>query len=169
MLVLGATLVAGGAHAGGYFLNFSGTPSVMGCTDHSYVVGTGISYSWNLPSNNPAVHVTITAGTATVTDISDSLSGPSGTVNLPLLVANPFPTQTPPYPVTYTITPLIPGASSSSFSFVCGGAAGSNFTITNGASFGYTIPTLDPFWLIALVGLLWLVALRALRRASAAG
>jgi len=92
-----------------------------------------------------------------------TLPSSSGTVGLsgttPSFASTPFP-----YTFTHAGTPLIPGAPTSSASFLCASATGSNFVISNGGPFTFAaIPTLDREGILLLTGLLGASAIVLLR------
>jgi len=93
---------------------------------------------------------------------------PAASGNLPLTgSAGTFESTPFPYTFTYSITPQLPGATTSSFSFLCASTSGTNFTIINGAAFGEApISTLNQWGLLILAILLAAMAVVLLRRRS---
>ena len=155
LVLTSALLAAGTAAAQTYSTSFTGAPGSIACTNTSDTTTAGANFNWNLPSAATQLHAVVKAG---ATLVSDSV------VPLPVLAASgtapavgsvgPF-TSTPfPYTLTVSITPVISGATTSSFSFLCASAVGSNFTIANGAPFSTAVPTLDRWGLLLLATLL---------------
>ncbi len=158
-------LFGGAAAAQTYNITFSGAPSSIACTNTDFTLAPGVSYSWSLPSGATAVTVTGTANGAVIQ--SDKTEFGSATGSAPL-VGGPLPYASTafPYTVVYTLRPDLPGASASSFSFVCASATGTNFSFINGGPFTISIPTLDGWGLMALASLLATASIMLLRRRS---
>lgn len=155
LVLTSALLAAGEAAAQTYSTSFTGAPGSIACSNTSDTIAAGASYNWNLPSAATQLHVVATAGATLVSDsvVSLPVLAASGTAPVTGTVG-PF-TSTPfPYTFTTSITPVIAGATTSSFSFLCASAVGSNFTIANGAPFSTAIPTLDRWGLLLLATLL---------------
>ena len=160
-LALVGVLFASLVSAQSYYIAFAGTPGSIACTTTTFSLGPGVTYSWNLPPGG-LVDVVGTAGATIIASGVQSLGADSGTSPL---VGGPMPyTLTPfPYTVKYLLTPQIPGAGPSGFSFDCLSAVGSNFQIIGAGNYG-AIPTLSEWGLIALATLLAAASLVTLRR-----
>lgn len=160
-IMLCATVVS----AQSYFISFAGTPSSIACTNTSFAFGAGLTYSWNLPSASTPIQIVGKAGATIISSGPQTFPTASGSgpiIGGPTYGSTPFP-----YTVTYTLTPQIPGATTSSFSFLCASATGSNFTFANGGPFGIaSIPTLDRWELLMLVALLGVASVFLIRRRS---
>jgi hypothetical protein len=137
-----------------YSTSFTGVPGSITCTDTNISATPGLDFNWTLPSH-PVVHEVEKVGTTTVLDTTFPLPSESGSLvfsgSSPMYASTPFP-----YTFTISLTPEVPGATTSSLSFVCASATGTDFTIFNGAPFSIVlapIPTLgrDALFLLALV------------------
>jgi hypothetical protein len=162
-LSLAVMLFATAVSAQSFFIRFAGTPSSIACTNTSFTLGPGVTYDWNLPSASTPVHIVGTANGTIIQDVSNPFGSASGSSPLtggpPAFASTPFP-----FTVTYTLTPQVADATTSSFSFLCASATGTNFTFTNGAPFSILVPTLDRWGLLALTALLGAASLLVLRR-----
>jgi len=161
LLLVVAFAAAGEAAA--YSTSFTGAPASIACTDTSVTLASGLTLNWDLFSGNPGFRFVGTAGGVVVANATATLPGPSGST--PLGGVAIFPSTTQPYTFTYSITPELRGATTTSFSLLCSGGVGSAFTISNGAPFQIaSIPTLGTTALAALAALLGLTSLFLLRR-----
>ena len=133
-----AALTCGGAAAQSFFGLLSGVPSPITCTNTSFTVGPGLTYSWNLPAEELRVSVVSTFGVGGQNFNNTSIATAAGTAGtIPVqFTSQPFGPIAFPYTFTQTFTPVAAGSTSSSYSFRCAGPTGSDFTISNGAPFG---------------------------------
>jgi len=162
LLAAWVLLEAGQCAAQSFFVSFNGAPASIACTNTAVTLAPGLSVSWNLPPET-RIRVVETAAGNVIQDTVSTLPSPSGTVGLSGTV--PFTSTPYPYTFTYSGTPLVPGATTSSASFLCASATGTNFAISNGAPFTFgTIPTLDRWELFLLAALLGASAIVLFRR-----
>jgi hypothetical protein len=165
LLVLASALgVAGEVAAQSYHFSISGAPSNVICTPTSITTGPGIVITWNLPPGTlvrsiETINEWVEYEDVFVQDPPAGSFAPSGDVTT-------WPTPIAlPYTFATSITPLIPGAGTSSASFDCVGGFGTNFRISNAPPFTLAgIPTLTEWALAALVAILGALSLLVLRR-----
>jgi IPTL-CTERM motif len=164
-MALSLTLFGGVAAAQSYNITFAGAPSSIACSNTDFALGPGLTYSWSLPSATTKVLIVGTVGSTVI----QSSAAPFGTATgTGVVVGGPAPYASTPFPytVTYTLRPEAFGATTSSFSFLCASATGTNFSFNNGGPFTTSIPTLDRWGLFTLATLLAAVSLVLLRRRS---
>jgi hypothetical protein len=155
LVLLGfAAFTCGGAAAQSFFGRMSGAPSSITCTNTSFTVGPGLTYSWNLPAEELRATVVSTFGVGGQnfsTTTSVTAAGPAGTIPLQI-VPPPYGPIAFPYTFTQTFTPVATGGTSSSYSFRCAGPTASDFTIANGAPFGPARDYSDVYYIPAESG-----------------
>jgi hypothetical protein len=161
---LAITLLAAAVSAQSYFYRFVDAPNSIACTNTDVTLSTGQSFwteaTWNLPSDSTPVQFVFTAGSTIRNDLfplgqasGTSLWGP-GSIEAFSFTSTPFP-----FTVTLSATPQVPGAITSTRSFLCASATATNFTIANfiiadGGPVGVGIPTLGRWELLMLTALL---------------
>jgi hypothetical protein len=159
-----ALLLPGVCAAQTYSTSFTGVTPAITCTNTNITAGPGIDLNWNLPSGTQIVELQI-AGGSTVFEQSFPLPAPAGSEPFEGVSATYAPIAFP-YTFTISVTPKLQGATTSSISFLCASAAGTNFTINNGAPFNLAsviVPTLDR-WTLLLLAILVAVSTFALFR-----
>jgi hypothetical protein len=167
LMLASALMAAGESGAQTWSLSMSGAPASITCTNTSVTIAPGVNVTWSLPSAATQVHQVGTVGATTILDSLTGLPGPAGTLGIsgtpPSFASTPFP-----YTFKYTLIPVIPGfpgvPTTSSFSFLCASAVGTNFAIVNGGPFSTAIPTLSEWGLLLLATLLAASAVVLLRR-----
>jgi len=151
-LLFGSALLQPGVCAAQtYSTSFTGVAPAITCTNTNITAGPGIDLNWTLPAGTQLVELQI-AGGSTVFEQSFPLPTLSGSEPFNGVSATYAPIAFP-YTFTISVTPRLPGATTSSISFLCASATGTNFTINNGAPFtltGVSVPTLDRWTLLLL-------------------
>lgn len=172
LLLLSGLGAAGEVAGQTYFFAVSGVPSTITCTPtSSFIGGTGLDISWNLPMPG-TVRSVLTVGGVVVYDQVQAPLGPSGTFEN-FRQTTTWTTPTPlPYTWSILITPVYTGAGTTTFGYDCVDGVGINFRISNAPPFGPSvtaapIPTLAQWALIALATILAVLSLQVLKASSA--
>lgn len=124
---------SGVASAATWFINITGAPSAIACTNTSYSFDAGATLSWAVPYTPLPVAIVTRINGATVSTYNVAFN--NATNVQPLTGGNPqdYASTAYPYTVAYDVTPGDPDVPGISISFTCeaaGTTGGKDFTVS---------------------------------------